>query len=110
MYAIVADGGKQYKVTEGQLLVCELRGESPGDPVTFDKVLFYSGPESVIVGKPHVSGVSVTGTLVEEIKGPKVRSLKFRRRKDSKSLKGHRQRYSVVRIDSIAGPPAEGEA
>jgi len=107
MYAIIADGGKQYKVTERQLVEIDLRSSDAGESVVFDKVLFYSGPDDVAVGRPHVEGARVTGTLVKEIKGPKIKVLKFRRRKDSKTLKGHRQRYTVVRIDSIECAPAQ---
>jgi len=107
MYAIIADGPKQYKVAEGQLVEVELRAASPGDSIVFDKVLFYSGPDVVRVGKPHLPGARVMGTLVDQVKGQKVRVFKFRRRKDSKTMKGHRQRYSIVRIDSIECPAEE---
>lgn len=108
MYAIIADGGNQYKVEEGQELEIQLRDGDPGDQIVFDEVLVYAGPESYEVGKPTVTGAKVTGSIVKEAKGPKIKVLKFRRRKDSKTLTGHRQRYTVVRIDSIAYTPAEG--
>jgi large subunit ribosomal protein L21 len=103
MYAIIADGGRQYKVEEGQELEIDLRDVKAGDEITFDRVLTISGDEGVKVGQPVVEGASVTAEVIAEIKGEKIHVQKFRRRKNSKRRTGHRQRYTKVRVSSITG-------
>ncbi|MGY8732611.1 MAG: 50S ribosomal protein L21 [Pirellulales bacterium] len=103
MYAIIADGGRQYKVEEGQELEIDLRDVNAGDKITFDRVLTISGDEGIKVGQPVVEGASVTAEVIAETKGEKIYVQKFRRRKNSKRRTGHRQRYTKVRVSSITG-------
>ena len=103
MYAIVADGGRQYKVEEGQLLEIDFRELEDGADFTFDRVLAVSDGENFKLGQPTVDGASVTAKVVGETKGDKIYVQKFRRRKNSKRRTGHRQKYVQVRISSIAG-------
>jgi large subunit ribosomal protein L21 len=103
MYAIIADGGRQYKVEEGQTLEIDFREVNVGDTVTFDRVLAVSSGEKFQLGKPTVSGASVSAKVIGETKGEKIFIQKFRRRKNSKRRTGHRQKYVKVQIGSIAG-------
>ena len=99
MYAIIADGGRQYKVEEGQELDIDLRDAASGDEITFDQVLAVSGDDGVQVGQPVVEGAeTVTAEVLAEVKGEKIYVQKFRRRKDSKRRTGHRQRYTRIRV------------
>lgn len=100
MYAIVHDGAHQYRVEPGQVLRVQLRDASPGDSLTFDQVALVGGDETKI-GGPFVDGASVTGTVLREVKGDKLVIRHFRRRKDSRKKRGHRQRFLEVRIDAI---------
>ena len=102
MYAIIADGGRQHKVEEGQTLEVDLRQVNPGDQITFDRVLAIGGDEGFKLGTPEVSGASVTAKVVDQSKGNKIFVQKFRRRKNSKRRTGHRQKYTRVRIEKIA--------
>ena len=103
MYAIIADGGRQYKVEEGQTLEIDFREVNIGDTVTFDRVLAISTQDSFKLGKPTVSGATVSAKVIGETKGEKIFVQKFRKRKNSKRRTGHRQKYVKVQIGSIAG-------
>jgi len=102
MYAIIADGGRQYKVEEGQMLEIDFRDVNVGDTVTFDRVLAVSSKGAFKLGKPTVDGASVSAKVVGETKGEKIYIQKFRRRKNSKRRTGHRQKYVKVQIGAIA--------
>lgn len=102
MYAIIRDGGHQYRVSEGDLIEVDLRAASPGTEVTFPEVLLCSDEEGLRVGRPIVSDVEVRGVVEREVKGPKLIVLRFRRRKGSQTRRGHRQRHLAVRITEIA--------
>jgi large subunit ribosomal protein L21 len=103
MYAIIRAGGKQYTAREGETLELErLVDKKPGDPVEFTDVLLLArGDGEVRVGAPLVSGATVRGTVVKEYRGPKIDVVKFRRREDSMTKKGHRQTVMAVKIDKI---------
>jgi large subunit ribosomal protein L21 len=101
MYAIIADGGRQYKVEEGQTLEIDRRDAAPGDEITFDRVLA-TGGEEFRLGTPQVEGASVTARVLDQTRGDKIYVQKFRRRKNSKRRTGHRQSYTRVRIEKIA--------
>ena len=103
MYAVVKTGGKQYKVAPGEKLKIEQIPADVGAQVTLDQVLMVGEGESVRVGQPTVSGVSVTATVVAQGRGEKVKIFKMRRRKHYQKHQGHRQNYTELRIDSIAG-------
>lgn len=102
MYAIIADGGRQYKVEEGQTLEIDFREAKAGDKLTFDRVLAVSTDAGFKLGKPTVSGATVSAKVIGETKGDKIFVQKFRRRKNSKRRTGHRQKYVKVVIESIA--------
>ena len=103
MYAIVADGGRQYKVEEGQTLEIDYRELEAGSEFTFDRVLAVSDGENFKLGSPTVSGASVSAKVIGDCLGDKIYVQKFRRRKNSKRRTGHRQKYVKVQISSIAG-------
>ncbi len=110
MYAIIETGGKQYKVEQGDMVSVEKLGAEAGDTVTFDKVLAVSDESGLKVGTPYVSGIAVTGEVVENGKGKKVVVFKYKPKKDSKSKQGHRQPYTMVEIKAIGGAPAKKES
>ena len=102
MYAIVKTGGKQYNVSEGDTLFIEKLDVNAGDAVVFDQVLAIVDGENSKFGTPVVEGAKVDATVVKNGKGKKIRVFKYRSKKDSKSLKGHRQPYTKVQIEKIA--------
>ena len=101
MYAVVATGGKQYKVREGQILRVEKIPGDIGASVSFDNVLMYSDGDAVSVGQPELGDVAVTGHIVEQGKAKKVIVFKYKRRKRYRRKQGHRQHYTAVKIDRI---------
>jgi large subunit ribosomal protein L21 len=107
MYAVIDDRGSHIKVAEGEVLNVDLLDGLPGAEVVFDRVLLYSDESGVVIGKPTVEGAEVVAEVVGLAKGKKVHGVSFRRRKNSKVRKGHRQKYSRVRIKQIkaAGSP-----
>ena len=102
MYAIFEDGGKQYKAAPGDRVLIELRdlAEDAKD-ITFDKVLMVGEGAAARIGQPYVAGVTVTGTILEQIKTPKVHGIKHRRRKGYVKHWGHRQKMLHVQIGAI---------
>ena len=100
MYAIIATGGKQYKVQEGDVIKVEKLGAEAGSEVTFDQVLLVSDNE-VKVGTPTVEGASVKATVVAEGKGKKVIVYRYKRKTGYHKKNGHRQPYTQVKIDKI---------
>ncbi|WP_158379277.1 50S ribosomal protein L21 [Lacrimispora sp.] len=100
MYAIIATGGKQYKVAEGDIIKVEKLGVDAGDAVTFDQVLVVNNGE-LSVGCPTVAGATVTGTVVKEGKAKKVIVYKYKRKTGYHKKNGHRQSYTQVKIEKI---------
>ena len=101
MYAVIEDSGTQMRVEEGQTLDVDCRDAEPGTTVTFDRVLLVSDEKGVRVGKPTVEGAQVTAEVIGPSKGPKLEVVKVRRRKNSRTHRGHRQKYLAVRVTSI---------
>lgn len=107
MYAVIEQGGKQYKVAEGDSLNIELTSvDAEATTIELDKVLFVSDGEDVKIGTPYLEGAKVTAsfkTTAEEavVKGKKLYPMHFRKRKNSKRRIGHRQKYLQVTIDKI---------
>lgn len=99
MYAIIESGSKQYRVEEGDELNVELLDAEKS--FTFDKVLFVDDGKSPVVGLPYVSNCAVHAELVGEVKGPKVIAYKYKQRKKSRRIVGHRQKYTRVKITKI---------
>lgn len=101
MYAVIKTGGKQYTVKEGQSLKIDDLNVDEGASVEFDQVLLVNKDGAVQVGKPFVEGAKVSATVDRNGRGKKITIIKFRRRKDSRLKKGHRQPFTQVTIDSI---------
>ncbi len=102
MYAIIATGGRQYKVVEGQELQIDYRKDvAPGDSLAFDRVVAHSDGSSLKLGTPILSGAKVTAQVVAVEAGPKLVVQKFRRRKTYRRKTGHRQMLTRVKIDKI---------
>ena len=97
MFAIIETGGKQIKVEEGQEIYVEKLDVAEGETFTFDKVLF----DSVKVGAPTVEGATVSATVYKQGRGKKITVFTYKRRKDSKRKKGHRQPYTKLTVDKI---------
>lgn len=101
MYAIIATGGKQYKVSEGDIVRVERLDGDVGSKVEIKDVLMVGGEGTPKVGTPLVEKASVTGEIVEQGKDKKVLVFKKKRRKGYKRLLGHRQRYTALKIGEI---------
>ena len=101
MYAIFADGGRQYKVEEGQELDIDYRDVSKGDELEFDQVLAVSDDDGLKLGRPNVDGAKVTAEVLGARFGDKIVIQKIRRRKNSRHKAGHRQIYTTVRVQKI---------
>ena len=101
MYAVVATGGKQYKVEEGDVLRIEKLAGEVGSEIAFDKVLIFSDGENVKIGQPDVDGVTVHAHIVAQGKSKKIVVFKYKRRKRYRRKQGHRQPFTAVRIDRI---------
>lgn len=102
MYAIVMNGGKQYKVALGNKLKLELMDTPVGESFDLRTVLVLSDGDNVVIGKPYVSGAKVSATVVGHGRYPKIKIIKHKRRKHSDKQMGHRQYFTEVRIDSIS--------
>ncbi len=101
MYAIIQDGGKQYKVAPGQAIEIELREQAPGTPLEFSSVIFYQNDEEVAIGAPYVKGVKVQGIVETHGKAEKLTIFKYIRREGYKRKIGYRHKYTRVRIQKI---------
>jgi large subunit ribosomal protein L21 len=102
MYAVIKAGGHQYRVQTGDQIQIDYREGKEGDKVKFDEVLLLNQDGKTVVGAPLVSGASVTGTIKSQIRGDKILVFHYRRRKNSKKIRGHRQQYTMVEIGQIS--------
>jgi len=100
--AVIRTGGKQYRVSEGDVLSVELLGGNPGDEVQFSEVLLVGG-DTPKIGKPLVAGATVKGQILNHDRGERLTVFKFKRRKRYKRRNGHRQHLTAVKITSIQG-------
>ena len=101
MYAIISEGGRQFRVEEGQELDIDYREVSVGDQVKFDRVLACQTDSELKVGQPLVEGATVTAEVLSVEQGPKLVIQKYRRRKGYRRKTGHRQLYTRVKIGKI---------
>lgn len=102
MYAVFSDNGKQYKVAAGDTIWLDLKDDANvGDTIEFGDVLMLSNDGETRIGTPLLSDVKVTARVNGARKGKKLVVMKFRRRKDSRTKRGHRQRYTEVNIEEI---------
>ncbi len=103
MFAIIETGGKQYKVTEQDIIFVEKLDCEEGAEITFDKVVAISTENGFKAGAPVVDGATVKGTVVKNGKGKKIYVMKYKSKKNEKKKIGHRQPYTKVQITSIVG-------
>jgi large subunit ribosomal protein L21 len=100
MYAIIEEGGRQFRVTGGDTIKID-RELTDEKTVTFDRVLMVGGEGQPRVGSPLVSGATVTADVIGPVKGPKVDTIKYKRRKGYRKKIGHRQQYTAVKVTGI---------
>lgn len=100
-YAVIKSGGKQYKVSEGDVVEVERLVGEPKKKVDFNEVLLVVNNDSVFIGKPLVPNAKVTAEVLEQIKGPKIRVVKFKSKVRYRRAQGHRQKLTRVRIEKI---------
>ena len=98
MYAIIENGGKQYKAVEGSYIELDLLPDDVGKKKTFDKVLLLATGEKVEVGDPYLKGISVDTTILSHFKGEKITVFKYRPKQRYRVKTGHRQKYSLSLI------------
>lgn len=102
MFAVFETGGKQYKVSEGDIIFVEKLNVADGETVTFDKVLTVAG-DTLSVGTPYVAGAKVEASVLKSGKGKKIYVFKYKAKKNEKKKIGHRQDYTKIQITKIAG-------
>ena len=102
MYAIIATGGKQYKVSEGDIITVEKLGAEAGEKVTFDQVLVVNN-DGLKLGNPTVEGASVEASVLRNGRARKVIVYKYKRKTGYHKKNGHRQAFTQVKIDKING-------
>ncbi|MBK7425254.1 MAG: 50S ribosomal protein L21 [Propionivibrio sp.] len=106
MYAVIKTGGKQYRVVAGEKLKIEQIPADVGTEITIDQILMVGEGESVSIGAPLVTGASVKATVLAQGRHDKITIFKMRRRKHYQKHQGHRQNYTEIRVDAIAGGSA----
>jgi large subunit ribosomal protein L21 len=102
MYAIIENGSHQYRVSEGDRITIDRRPGEPGEEVVFDKVLLVTGDNGATIGTPLVAGARVVGTVVRQFRDKKIIIQKFKRRKNMRRRRGHRQPYTTVQITGVS--------
>jgi len=105
MYAVIETGGKQYRVSQGDVICVEKLNAEVGEKIEFDKVLILGAGDSISVGTPYLNSV-VTGNVVESGKGEKVIIYKYKSKKDYRKKQGHRQPYTKVEITGLGTAPS----
>jgi ribosomal protein L21 len=103
MYAVIESGGKQHRVTEGEVLRVEKIEAGAGDSINFDKVLLVGQGADVKIGAPFVEGSKVTAEVLGHGRADKVTIIKFKRRKHHRKQQGHRQWFTEIKITGISG-------
>jgi large subunit ribosomal protein L21 len=100
-YAIIEDGGRQYKAVEGETIDVDLYEAEVGEQVDLDRVLLISDGQNVSIGSPYIEGAKVEATVLEKVKGPKITVFKYKPKQRYRVKTGHRQKYIRVKVDSI---------
>jgi large subunit ribosomal protein L21 len=100
-YAIVEDGGKQYKAVIGESIEVDRYPLEVGEEIDMDRILLISDGETTKVGTPFIQGAKIQGTVIAHTKGPKVTVFKYMAKERIRTKTGHRQKYTAVRIDAI---------
>lgn len=101
MYAVIQTGGKQYRVSQGDLITIERLEGAAGDRVEIASVLMVAEGNQLTVGQPHLEQARVVGTIVRQERGPKVLIYKHKRRKGYQKRQGHRQSQTLLRVSEI---------
>ena len=102
MYAVIESGGKQHKVSEGEILRVEKIEAEIGAEIKLDKVMLVQTDDKTMIGSPYVDNASVTAEVVEQGKSKKIIIFKYKRKKNYQRKKGHRQQYTALKIKAIA--------
>ncbi len=102
MYAVVEFNGKQYRAEKGAIIRVDRFDAEKGAAVAMDKVILLSG-EQIKIGAPYVAGAAVKATVQDEVKGDKVVVFKYKPKKDYRRKQGHRQRYTLLKVEEIVG-------
>jgi len=102
MNAVVKTGGKEYRISQGDLIRVEKMEGKVGDQVTMKDILMISDEDKVQVGNPFLTNAVITGEIVQQVRGKKVLIYKMKRRKNYRRTKGHRQTYTYVRVNDIS--------
>lgn len=102
MYAIIEAGGKQYRVSEGDVIAVEKLAANPGESVTFGQVLLLADGDKVTVGQPYVDGAKATGKVLAQGKAKKIRVFRYKAKKNMRKRFGHRQPFTQVRVEAIS--------
>jgi large subunit ribosomal protein L21 len=100
-YAIIEDGGKQYRAVEGGTLEVDRYDAEPGDQIDLDRVLLVADGEDVVFGAPLIEGAKIEATVLEQVKGPKIVVFKYKPKIRYRVKKGHRQQYTRLIVNSI---------
>jgi len=100
-YAIIEDGGKQFKAVIGESIEVDRYPLEVGEVIDMDRVLLISDGENVKVGTPFIDGAKIEATVISHVKGPKVTVFRYKAKERIRSKTGHRQKYTLVRIDAI---------
>ena len=103
MYAMVEIQGSQYKAEKGARLTVQKVASEKGDVMEFDKVLLLRDEKNVKVGEPYVKGAAVKAVVEDHIRGDKITVFKYKKRKRYRRKRGHRQNYSILRVEEITG-------
>jgi len=101
MYAVVKSGGKEYRISKGDILRVEKLDGKVGDQVALQDVLMVSQEGQVQFGTPHLTNAVVTGVIIQQMKGRKVLTYKMKKRKNYRRLKGQRQTYTYLKVNDI---------
>lgn len=100
MYALIRSGGKQYRVSPGDRIEVEYLPGKTGDAVTFENVLAVRTDDQLLTGKA-AAAASVSGTILSQTRGPKLKVLKFKKNRQYKIMRGHRQHLTAVEVGAI---------
>ncbi len=101
MYAIIKTGGKQFRVSEGDVIRVERLSSEEGEKVSFDEVLMVGGDGEIKIGSPNIEGATVEGTVVKHGKAKKIIVFKYKAKKNYRKKQGHRQPFTQVKIEKI---------
>jgi len=102
MYAVVKTGGKEYRISKGDIIRIEKLEGKVGDQITLKDILMVSQEGQIQFGSPYLTNAVITGEIIQEIKGKKVLTYKMKRRKNYRRFKGHRQTYTYLKVNDIS--------